>query len=95
MPITRRQFELGISPEMEEWLKRIYALLAGEKDKAFTFDEIEDHCRSCCDLDVWTRIRHSGIIPRALDKLVELKAVEERTIGGKSYYSCGGELPQF
>jgi hypothetical protein len=40
MPITRRQFELGIDAKTEEWMDRIRTFLAEHRDEAFTDDEL-------------------------------------------------------
>lgn len=43
MPITRRQFELGIDSKIEEWMKKIHSFLSERKDEAFTEKELRQH----------------------------------------------------
>ncbi|MEK7777623.1 MAG: hypothetical protein AAB303_03245 [Chloroflexota bacterium] len=40
MPITRRQFELGIAPAIEEWMEKLYDFLREHKDQAYTAGEL-------------------------------------------------------
>ena len=88
MPITRRQFELEIDSKIEEWAKKVYAFLVEHKDEAFTSDELENQWRHDYDSRTWLGVE-SEVFTKALNKLVELRAAEERQIRGKYYYSCG------
>ncbi len=88
MPITRRQFELEIDTQMEEWMKKIHAFLGEHKDKAFTIAELYNEWQSVFDLRSLL-LNERPSVEKALDKLVQLGAVEARTIRGESYYSYG------
>jgi len=41
MPITRRQFDLGIDNRIEGWMRKIHAFLAEHKDEAFNAAELK------------------------------------------------------
>ena len=43
MPITRKQFEMGIDSKIEEWMAKIRAFFTERKDEAFTEEEIRQH----------------------------------------------------
>jgi len=43
MPITRKQFAIGIDPKTEEWMRKINGFLAERKDEAFTGEELREH----------------------------------------------------
>ncbi len=45
MPITRKQFEMGIDPKIEEWMKEIHSFLAQDKDTAFKKGELWEAIR--------------------------------------------------
>jgi len=62
MPITRKQFESEIDPEIEEWMKKIHTFLAEHKDEAFTADELKKQWKVDFDLSTWI-----------LAKLIELE----------------------
>ena len=40
MPIARRQFELGIDHQLEEYMRRIYDLLQAHEDEAYSAEEV-------------------------------------------------------
>ncbi len=83
MPITKRHFDLGINPEIADWMKKIYAYLIRNKDEAFTTDEIES------DLQVQTFSDASDLFSTAIQKLEETGAIESRRIRAEWYYSIG------
>ncbi len=86
MPISRKQFELGIvDADVESWARRIHIFLAEHKEEAFTRGELREQFG--LRPDGWDMTTEPFDV--ALYKLVELKAAEERTVQGKSYYSYG------
>ena len=78
MPITRRQFDLGIDKAVEQCMVRIHEFLSKSKNQAFSKGEI------------FSAI--SGEVPlkkfdRALEKLAEIRAVDVRYVKNESYYA--------
>ncbi|MBI2304616.1 MAG: hypothetical protein HYU86_07720 [Chloroflexi bacterium] len=97
MPITRKQFELGIDSAIEEWMKRIHRFLADHKDEAFTEEEIKLNILGQPperDTPEWIKTllkyqeKQVGF-SEALGKLVELSAAKEKSVGGATYYAVG------
>jgi len=43
MPITRRQFEMGIDNRIEEWMEKIRAYLCEHRDEAFAKEELRKY----------------------------------------------------
>ncbi len=87
MPITRRQFEMEIDTQIEEWMKKIHGFLTEHKDVAFKESELRYALwgERPLPLDVMQALN------RALEKLFELKAVEAKKIRDEWYYSYGSK----
>ena len=106
MPITRRQFELGIDDTIAEWMRKVHALLAHNRDQAFSEQEINDAFKD--DINAFQRelriargfdpdedhiIVGRPPIPTAIAKLREIFAVEAREVDSGIYYAYRGDLP--
>lgn len=78
MPITRRQFDLGISEAVEGCMERIHAFLSEEQSKAFSKEEIFAALAGQVALKTFDQ---------ALDKLAQIRAVDVRHVRGKPYYA--------
>ncbi len=78
MPITRKQFEIGIDPKIEEWMEKIRAFLSEHKDEAFNANEL---------LEALHGRNEPKDFLAAVEKLVELGAAEKKIIRGTDYYS--------
>ena len=85
MPITRRQFEAGIDNRIEERIRQIHTYLAENRDQAFTAEELESAVLG----GSWT---YEDAFRAALQKLVEMSAVELRRIGNEAYYAYQTDL---
>jgi len=81
MPITRRQFDMGIDNEIEKCMGKISSFLAEHKDEAFSIEELSEVCYG----EVRSFIE-GKTVAEALDKLVE-QEVESRKIRNVYYYS--------
>ena len=81
MPLTKRQWELGIDGETDEWMRKAYAWLSANPDNAYSLDEI---VASLLDDAPNTNLPVKLIM--ALDTLTLIKAVEPRVIAGTNYY---------
>jgi hypothetical protein len=87
MPVTRRQFELGIDQEIEDFMKKIYLFLAQRSDQAFGEEEIfQEHAVEMPDR-LSALYKHPLHI--ALERLVEQEAAKKKGIRDRNYYTYG------
>ncbi len=45
MPITRTEFDAGLSDEMKRWMKTIHKFLSADKDNAYNEEELRGRVR--------------------------------------------------
>jgi len=91
MPITRKQFELGIDAEIESYMKRIHDFLAQHRDEAFTLSELGQALG--VPLASWLRLSSGELaFLRAVDKLVEAGAVATKHIENIPYHAWRAPL---
>ena len=100
MPLTKRQFELGITDDVEHWMRLVYNLLAEHKDLAYSQEEIianllgespsPDETGLSREYEKYRDHLHN--VGRALGVLVEIGAVEQRKVGYQEYYAFQQEL---
>ena len=87
MPLSRRQFELGVDQEAEDWMSRVYGLLEGHRDLAYSYDEVRkavpEGSLLRAELD-----KFNG----ALDILVRIGAINKAEVDGKDYYAYYQEM---
>ena len=72
MPLTKRQFDLGIDEEGEELMRQVYRLLAEHRDLAYSFEELKDTILG----GVITAYNQASKYSRALDVLAEIGALD-------------------
>ena len=81
MPLSRRQFELGIDQGMEDVMRQTYYFLMGSRELAYSEGEL---------------VKALGVelekLYRPLEVLVELGAAEEALVEDTPYYTFGLEL---
>lgn len=77
MPITKREFQLGISQEVGELMSKIYDFLESRRDLAFTPAEILKETAPSCPTQQ---------LENTLKLLVKIGAVEQRKIAEQAYY---------
>lgn len=94
MPITRKQFELGIDSPVQDWMNKLYDFLAARKEQAFAEDELADELNGWDPKQKELKARVPSLVVRplgdfklALEKLVETRAVGVRRIKETAYYS--------
>jgi hypothetical protein len=95
MPITRKQFYLGIDSEIEQWMRKIHPFLSEHKDEAFTVDELHQEHKSELAYEGESGLLSGAkleVFDHALEKLVDLGAVAKRRIRNTDYYSYRGSL---
>ena len=82
MPLTKRQFELVIDSEAEDWMRQAYRLLTEHRDLAYSADELEQAI-----LGTAVSIEKVNKLNRALDVLAETGAVDKGEFEGTDYYA--------
>lgn len=82
MPITRKQFEIGIDAEIEEWMYKISTFLVVHKDEAFTEGELWEKIYGKSGWRVVVR----EAFEEALGKLVDTGGARKRKIRDVEYY---------
>lgn len=82
MPLSVRQFEMGIDQEMENWMREVYELLSGHPDSAYSQGELQQAV-----LGIPTPVTKLQKFGRALDVLAEIRAVDKRWVGNSDYYA--------
>ena len=87
MPISKRQLELGIDSEAEDWMRQAYQLLAGHPDLAYSSGELEEAI-----LGTAASSGRSGKLNHALDVLAEIGAFDKGNVKGKDYYVFREEI---
>ena len=95
MPLTKRQFELGITDEVENWMRAVYNLLGGHKELAYSQQEIIDSLlgEEPISGDSYLEYsRGSRNIEHSLGVLAGIGAVERRKVGYQEYYVFQQEL---
>ncbi len=85
MSLTKRQFEIGIGPETEQWMHRLYAYLSENRHLAFTAPELFELLASD-EFNDKTRSEW------ALDALVDVYAIEFGKVAGAVYYTYYQEM---
>ena len=87
MPLSKRQFELGIDSEAEDWMRQAYQFLAGHPDLAYSSGEIEEAI-----LGIEAASGRSGKLDHALDVLTEIGALVKAKVRGTDYYGFREEF---
>ena len=83
MPLTKRQFELGVGEEGESLMRQVYELLAGHPELAYSLQELEETFLGQAN-PPGPKV---GSFRRAVEVLVEIGAVDQREIAGIDYYA--------
>ena len=81
MPITRKQFDLGIDEDIQRWMRRVYPFLEKRREEAYSKTEL---------IREWPELDRDGtemaLFDHALDALVRVGAFESRWVGKTTYY---------
>lgn len=85
MPITHRQFDLGISPQVADWIAKIQSFLKEHAVEGCSEEEIRDA------LSYRNGKKSRAALSKALEVLVDFEALGKRSVQGKSYYMYRGE----
>ena len=89
MPLTKRQFELGVYDETEGLMCLLYDLLSQNRHLAYTYSEGE-----LLEMHNGKSEGRTGQIRRALEALTNAEAVQSREIDGTLYYAFWQDVDQ-
>ena len=87
MPITKRQFDLGIDQDIQSWMQKIYSLLSDNRESAYSIQEIRERLAG----DVYQSTTLNSF-DHALGALVRIRAVDKRTVDLTDYFAFGTEF---
>ena len=87
MPLSVRQFELGIDQEIDDWMRQIYELLARNRQLAYSSQELAEAV-----LGISVSEARSEKFQHSLDALVEIWALEKRWVDDTDYYAFSQEF---
>jgi hypothetical protein len=87
MPITRRQFELGIDDKISQLMREVYGLLTSNKNQAYTLEEIGDHFGIQIETFGREIIGEAANLEAAINALLKIGAIEVREVGRQNYYA--------
>ena len=83
MPLTKRQFELGVDEKTESLMRQIYELLSRDRNLAYSEAELVEMMKG-----------DPGDVIRAMETLERVGAVEVRQVGREYYYAFYQEVDQ-
>ena len=82
MPITKRQFQLGIGEDIQRQMREIYTLLGNERESAYSSEELQGTFLGD------THASDARVnLDRALDVLDKIGAVDKRLVAEIPYYA--------
>lgn len=87
MPLSIRQFDLGINEEIESLMREVYWLLVRNPELAYSSKELRQAI-----LADSSEVANNESFGRALDVLAELRAVEMRWVNDEDYYAFHREF---
>lgn len=82
MPITRRQFELGIDNRVNELMIKVYELLESNRDQAYSLAEILENLRLTPVVYPVT-----DLLRIAIKTLTQIGAIEVSEVTNVNYYA--------
>ena len=82
MPLTKRQFELGVDEDGENLMRQAYELLAANPDLAYSHKELQKAV-----LGIPIPVIRLGKFRRAVEALVGIGAVDVRKVARANYYA--------
>ncbi len=88
MPISRRQFDLGINNELKDWMEKLYALLQQNKETAYTREELEE-LLGVNAVPIGLESDTQTALDRALERLIRMGCAEAREINSTLYFAVG------
>ena len=97
MPLTRRQFELGIDQDAEDLMRQLYLTLEANKNLAFSFQELRQkvlgQAPGYAEVEGLRQyVDRMNRVPTALDVLAGIGAVDKRKVAGTDYFAFHREF---
>ncbi|PKB64015.1 MAG: hypothetical protein BZY80_04330 [SAR202 cluster bacterium Io17-Chloro-G2] len=86
MPLTKRQFDLGIDEEGENLMRQIYMLLSEHVDLAYSQAELQQSILGDY-IPIIAQALEAPKFKRAVEVLVGIGAVDKRDVAGTDYYA--------
>lgn len=87
MPITKRQFQLGIDDDIDSLMRQVYELLVRRAESAFSTGELTDAL-----LGQSPSHGQRQALYAALETLSRIKAIEKRTVSREDYYAFSNKF---
>ena len=88
MPISRRQFNLGINNELKDWMEKLYTVLQQNKETAYTQEELEELLEVNAT-SIGLESNAQTALDKALERLITMNCAESREINGTLYFAVG------
>lgn len=80
MPLTKRQFEIGVTAQGEDWMRRIYEFLSDDRKHAYSRAELYEKFVDDMGMD-------PNSFSSVLDALEKVGGVESGEVRGTRYYA--------
>ena len=87
MPITKRQFQLGIDDHIDSLMRQVYDLLVSNPEAAFSTLELQEAL-----LGQSPSHGQYQALDVALDTLGRIRAIEKRTVSRENYYAFSSKF---
>ena len=91
MPITRKQFEIGISEQLWPWMTKIHVFLRERPNEAYSEQELQLAFAEDLQPGAASLLRLE-LFESALTKLKLLGAIEARVVRSTTYYAYKSDL---
>ena len=88
MPIPRRNFDLGIHPDVERWMLGVAELLMDHRGDAYSKKELREQARG----QGFVAIQFPSVLDAALSELIERGAIEQRLVDDNEYYAFKADI---
>ena len=87
MPLTKRQFELGVDEEGENIMRQVYELLAAHSGLAYSLQEIHVAILGQPSANYGLRMQTTAKVRTVVKVLVGIGAVDQREVADTEYYA--------
>ena len=85
MSITSRQFDLGISPQIADWIAKVQQFLRQHPSQGYSEEDLREALS--CD----NGVEACADLSKALQVLTDFESLEKRWVNDTSYYMYRGE----
>ena len=92
MPLTRREYELGIDEDTSLAMRTIYSVLEFDRELAYSFDELSrEVSKPLPSAQLTLSWSLEKLVSHALVPLASIGAIEQRTVKNADYYAFARE----